>query len=270
MLADWIYGHPIWMVGSIIIGSAVLLSCGGLVIFHALVPLEVRRAHNDIVGFTIAIVGVVYAVLLAFIAVATWETFAKADGIVGDEANRLGNLFFDTAGLPDNAAGEFRQRLKDYVQTVINDEWPAEQSGRISRGSYEKGWDILSEFNVLVATYRPGTAGESVVQAQLMQTLNELFSARRTRLLAAKAQVPEVVWWIIFLGGTVTVGYTYLFGMHSFKMHLVITATMAASLALVIVLIVALDRPFRGEVSVSSEAFVAVRHMMAADKFQRH
>jgi hypothetical protein len=50
----------------------------------------------------------------------------------------------------------------------------------------------------------------------------------------------------------------------------VITATMAASLALVIVLIVALDRPFRGEVSVSSEAFVAVRHMMAADKFQRH
>jgi hypothetical protein len=61
------------------------------------------------------------------------------------------------------------------------------------------------------------------------------------------------VWWIIFLGGTVTVGYTYLFGMHSFKMHLVITATMAASLALVIVLIVALDRPFRGEVSVSSD-----------------
>jgi hypothetical protein len=269
MMADWIYSHPIWMAGSIIIGLAVLLSWGGLVVFHALVPLDVRRAHNDIVGFTIAIVGVVYAVLLAFIAVATWETYAKADDIVENEANRLGNLFWDTAGLPDNAAAEFRERLKDYVQTVINDEWAAEQSGRINRGSFEKGWNILSELNVLVAGYRPEAAGESVIQEQLLQTLNELLSARRTRLLAAKAQVPAVVRWIIFLGGTVTVGYTYLFGMPSFTMHLVITATTAASLALVIVLIVALDRPFRGEVSVSSEAFVAVRHMMATNKFQR-
>jgi hypothetical protein len=260
MLADWIYSHPIWMVGSIITGLAVLLSWGGLVVFHALVPLDVRRAHNDIVGFTIAIVGVVYAVLLAFIAVATWETYAKADDIVENEANRLGNLFFDAAGLPEDAAAEFREHLKDYVQTVINDEWPAEQSGGINRGSFEKGWDILRELNAHVAGYRPGTAGEAVVQQQLMQTLNELFSARRARLLAAKARVPAVVWWIILLGGTVTVGYTYLFGMHSFKMHLVITGTMAASLALVIVLIVALDRPFRGEVSVSSEAFAAVRH----------
>ena len=182
--------------------------------------------------------------------------------------NRLGNLFWDTAGLPDNAAAEFRERLKDYVQTVINDEWAAEQSGRINRGSFEKGWNILSEINVLVAGYRPGTAGEAVVQEQLLQTLNELLSARRTRLLAAKARVPPVVWWIIFLGGTVTVGYTYLFGMPSLTMHLVITATTAASLALSSYF-VALDRRFRGEVRVSSEAFVAVRHMMATKKFQR-
>src|SRR5471032_2538671 len=75
MLANWIYNHPTWIVGSVIVGLFVLLSCIGLAIVQRLVPVRLRLPHNDIVGFTIAVVGVVYAVLLAFIAVATWETF---------------------------------------------------------------------------------------------------------------------------------------------------------------------------------------------------
>ena len=51
-------------------------------------------------------------------------------------------------------------------------------------------------------------------------------------------------------------GYTYLFGFHNFRMHMVTTAVVSTSLALVIVLIIALDWPFRGRVSVTPDAFV--------------
>jgi hypothetical protein len=46
--------------------------------FHRLVHVDVRKAHNDLAGFTIAVVGVLYAVLLAFIAIAT-----RSDGVQG-------------------------------------------------------------------------------------------------------------------------------------------------------------------------------------------
>src|SRR5262249_48722126 len=51
-------------------------------------------------------------------------------------------------------------------------------------------------------------------------------------------------------------GFTYLFGFHDFRMHVVMTMTVAASLALVVVLIVALDWPFRGEASISTDAYI--------------
>jgi hypothetical protein len=38
-------------------------------------------------------------------------------------------------------------------------------------------------------------------------------------------------------------------------MHLALTSVVAASMSLVLVLILALDRPFRGELSVSVEAY---------------
>jgi hypothetical protein len=98
MLAGWIYNHPTWLVGSLIVGLFVLISCIGLVIVHRLVSVNIRRSYNDIVGFTIAVVGVVYAVLLAFIAVATWETFRKSDNVVADEASYVGDVFRNTIG----------------------------------------------------------------------------------------------------------------------------------------------------------------------------
>jgi hypothetical protein len=80
MLAGWIYNQPTWIVGSLIVGLFVLVSCLGLVVVHRVVPVKIRRSHNDIVGFTIAVVGVVHAVLLAFIAVATGRHSGKAFG----------------------------------------------------------------------------------------------------------------------------------------------------------------------------------------------
>jgi hypothetical protein len=67
-----------------------------------------------------------------------------------------------------------------------------------------------------------------------------------------------------------TVSSTFLFGPPNFKMHIVITAMLAASLAVVIVLIVALDYPFRGSLSVSDQAFRDVRKNMETLTFQHH
>ena len=98
--------------------------------------------------------------------------------------------------------------------------------------------------------------GQQVIQAELLKALNQLHSARASRLSALQGHIPDVVWWIILLGGLITVGFTYLFGLHDFRMHVVMTMIVAASLALVVVQIVAMDWPFRGAVSVSPDAYI--------------
>ncbi|HKF28326.1 MAG TPA: hypothetical protein VKB29_03810 [Candidatus Binataceae bacterium] len=82
MVADWIYNNPIWLWGTVLVGLAAGIGGLGLLAVHRLVHIEVRRAHNQLVGFLVAVISVTWAVLLAFIAVATWESYSHAQDIV--------------------------------------------------------------------------------------------------------------------------------------------------------------------------------------------
>jgi hypothetical protein len=230
-----------------------------------LIHLDTRKAHNDLAGFTVAVISVTYAVLLAFIAVATWESFSRAERLVDTEADYVGSIYFDTQGLPSQMGHDIREDLREYVNIVVEDEWPEQRAGNVP----VQGWAPLRKLHTAIVTMRPTTPGEAVIEAETLQTLNKLYSARASRLSAVKGHIPEVIWWIIFVGGAITTGFTYLFGFEDLRMHMVMTATVAASLSLVVVLIVALDWPFRGSVSVSPEAFINARQSWAGLTFEK-
>ena len=258
-MVDWIYSNPTWLWGTVLVATITAIACGGLVLFHNHVNVEIRRKHNDVAAATMAIVGIAYAVLIAFIAVATWEAFGAADKIVDSEASAIGNLYRDTTGLSPDKAEPMKADIKKYLHEVINDEWPTQQHGEAK----PLARPTLLHLHALVAHVDPQTAGEQVIMAELLDDLNELFNARRTRILSSGGAIPEIVWWIVALGTVVTVFFTYLFGSHDFRMHLTMTGLTAASMGLVIVLIVSLDRPFRGDLSVSTEAYHAIEDAIA-------
>lgn len=99
-----------------------------------------------------------------------------------------------------------------------------------------------------------------MTKTAMLAVMDDAVEARRNRIEAAGDHVPGVIWDILLLAGAIAVGYTYLFGAHSFKIHLAITGLIAATISLVFVLIIALDYPFRGEVSVGDDAFISVRN----------
>ena len=127
----------------------------------------------------------------------------------------------------------------------------------------------LRDLNTAIATIQPQNLGEAVVQAELFKVWNELYQTRSSRLSAVQGHVPGVVWWIVFLGAAITTGYTYFFGYQNFWMHMAMTGTLAATLALVVVLIVALDWPFRGEISVTPEPFIMTQQSWSEVSFDK-
>src|ERR1700751_2956157 len=174
MIVDWIYNNPTWLWGPILIALFIVGACAGLLIFHQLVHVNLRRAHNDLAGFTFAIVGVLYAVLLAFIAIATWESFSRASDIVEDESDYAGGMYLDTAGLPDAKGKEIRDALAKYVTVVIEEEWPIQRTGRTP----DEGWNPLRDIATAVATIHPQNSGEAVIEAEMLKTWNLLYNAR--------------------------------------------------------------------------------------------
>jgi hypothetical protein len=259
VLVDFLYTHPTWLVGIVVIGVWTGLSLAALYLFHRLVDVDTRHRDTETVGLTFAIVAVVYAVLIAFIVVDVFETYAKGDEIATAEANKLSNLMLDSAGLPPQMAQAVRGDLNQYIDLVVKSEWPSQQKGKLGDAVFEPGWTVLGHLSTRLAVFEPATLGQNVNKGEMLHVMNDLIRARRSRIIAAGEHLPAIVWQILLLAGAVAVGYTFLFGAHNFRIHMAITGLIAATISLVFVLIIALDYPFRGEVSVGDDAFVSVQ-----------
>jgi Protein of unknown function (DUF4239) len=261
MLNHWFYSHSTWEVAGAVCSVLVLLPLAGLFLFHRLVNWHVREENTSMVGLSYALCGGIYAVVLAFVAVGTYETMDKSTAIASDEANSLSAISFDSAGLPSELAERLRGDVNKYIDIVTKQEWPKQQAYEMGEKNYEEGWVQIRQINADLANYEPANPGQATVKADALRVVNELFSARRARLLAAKAHLPDAVWQMLLFGLVLVAFYVYLFGPHNFKIHLAVTAMTMLSIGLVFTLIIALDYPFRGDLSVSDEAYVGVREV---------
>ncbi|HEY8516444.1 MAG TPA: DUF4239 domain-containing protein [Candidatus Binatia bacterium] len=250
MLLDFLYALSAPVAALLIVAGMVALSVGGLLLAHRLVPHALRRSHNDVAGVLISLVGVVYAVLLAFIAVAVWQEYNDADAIVHREASFAGDIHQDAVDMRGPAADELRRLVQRYLEIVIHDEWPAMREGRTANHAQ-------STLDSMQSTLL-GYDFRGPLFSDVLSRVNALADARRDRLINANSGLQPVAWFVLLAGAALTILFCYLFGVPDLRLHAVMTALVAASIALVIFLIVAFDYPFRGDAGLEPTAFKAV------------
>ena len=131
-----------------IVGSVVLALLG---VFHVRrrVPLDVQMEQNKVAGFFIAVLGVVYAVMLAFAVIAVWEDLDEARDTTEREANSVGDLYRVAEGLPDTIRIPVQEQAVAYARSVAFDEWPLLHRGvesANSRAAIEALWTLIRRF----------------------------------------------------------------------------------------------------------------------------
>jgi hypothetical protein len=254
MRADMVYQYPIWAVGLSLVIAAVVATMLLEIAVRRFVSAEFRRQHNDIAAAILSIIGVTYAVLLAFVATVAWEGFNKAKAASHSEAAVVLDVFEAADGFADTARADLTDRLRRYTRAVIANEWPAQAEGRVDRS----GDTYLADLHRQAVGLRPADQANGNFHALLLQSLVRLHDAREERLLAAETTIPEIVWIVLIVGGTITIVFSSFLGAPSVRMHLAMCAMLAVSGVLVLVLIIALSNPFRGDFRVSTAPFYYV------------
>ena len=125
----WIDGGSASVVVFIVLISACL-TMGLVWLVDRLWERDAGRRHNDVAGYMISVVAVVYAVLLGFVTVTVWENYDKASASVGDEAVLIADIYRDVGVLPQSVAEAVRQDLVSYATAVIGQEWPMQRAGQ--------------------------------------------------------------------------------------------------------------------------------------------
>jgi hypothetical protein len=239
------------LYGVLVISLATLLAVGGLILVQYLVPWQLRQQHNDVAGFIYAVLGVVYAVLLGFTTIVVWEDFDLARNTTDSEANELAELFWLAREYPEPQAERIEELARSYAEVVIDEEWSLLEQGRAS----QRAWTLTEEMRLSIQSFEPDTDAEQVIYDQALTRIHDLVDQRRLRLLEAQQGIPHVLWGVLLVGGIIVVGFTYLFGLENTRSHTLMIAALAATIALALFTIYALDHPFRGITRIEPHAF---------------
>jgi hypothetical protein len=253
--------------GVLAVIGACLAAVAGLELVQRLVPHEKRQEHNDVAGFLYAVIGVVYAVLLALLVIAVWQHYVKANETVESEANGVAEVAWLAHRLPEPERHELQENARAYAQEVVDEEWPRMEQG-LGGGvqSFPEGWDLIDDMRATLQDFEPSTVGEQDLHAEGLDQIERLNDARRMRFVAAKEGIPGILWAVLVFGGVVAVGFTYLFGMRNTWAHRLMVLSLTAVIVLVLFTIGVMEHPFSGEARIEPHAFEQILERFETSK----
>ena len=249
----WLTSRPGWVLVLFLFIFTGLAMTGPFFV-RLRIRLQHLRGNNEVAGFKFAVIGVLYAVLLAFVVVISWERFHDAENALAREAGAAATVYRVAGGLDESSTLATRTTLSAYLNSVLRDDWPAMVRGRSSGVTTR----LLSDLYDEVIRFRPADFHDSNLQADLLNWLDEVTRARRERLLMAEGTVHPVIWFVLFLGAGLTIPFTFFFGTQNLIAQSLMTGILASIILSAILVVIALDRPYTGAVEISKEPIRSV------------
>ncbi len=246
-----LYNLPLWLLYLILIGFSIALCIGGTCIARWQ-NWRLNAENFDTASAIHAFVGTVYAIMLALIIADIQGEYHEVENAVVEEASATGDLYRNLHSLAQPERERFQSAVRDYVRQVIFEEWPVVQRG----GRSDETWQRIDRFARAILDFHPATAQEQRLYPQILSDLDRVLDARRQRLHRGTQGLNQVTWMTIVAGGIITLGFFCFFPVHRLRAHLTLIGAMAVLFGLMISLIVAMDRPLRGQFSIQPEAFL--------------
>jgi len=236
---------PLWLSAFLLVILPTVLAVGGQMLVRRRVGLARLVDNNEVAGFKFAVVGVVYAVLLAFAVIVVWERYTEAEIAVVREAGAAATVFRLAAG-PEPEATAVRSELSRYLRVVIDRDWPRMAEEHESR----EATVALNELYTRVLLLESTLSRPPAVLIAMLNQLDVMTEARRTRLHLGIGIMPSVLWAALCVGGALTVGFTFFFGTRNLAAQVMMTCILAVIVFMGLFVIVAIDHPFTGPVHV--------------------
>lgn len=241
----------------LIVGLALLAAAGAFVV-EWLLPAWRRQPINEVVGFVYAVVGVAYSVLLGLVVINGLSNLDTAEANVFAETNAVQQIYWYASSLPQPDHAKIESMAKDYDETVINQEWPLMAQKKTS----PQAWNLYTDLRLEILAMNPTTPAEVARYQTALDAAGQMGDARRQRIDESTTGIPPLLWAALILGGAVTIGFAFLFGIKSTAAHAVIMFFLTLLVAALLLVVFEFNEPFAGVVRVTPQAFqLAVARM---------
>ena len=203
---------------------------------------------NQSISYATSGFSLFYGLLLGLLTVAAYQNSERVKAGVMAEATTLGSLYADMNAYPEPLRSDMKSMLRDYVLFTIYKDWPAHREGVVLDGGFNRAGAMRQR----LASFEPQTRGQEVLHAEVISAFQDFSAARQRRLTGTITEIPPVLWYAVFVGAAINLLLLVLLRIRLVQQFALGTLTMFF-LGVILVVIVTLDRPLKGEAALQPE-----------------
>jgi hypothetical protein len=246
-MSDWLHNLPVLWMAVVVFGSTYLIAAAIYAVIIALAVGERARSFKTVSPGMLPPLGIIFGLFVAFTAAQVWNDNDRANTAVNREASALRAVVILAASFPGESETRLRSLVSRYIEDTATREWP--MMGRHT-ATLTPIPHLLVEALRLTLALTPDDEGQRIAQREIATALENVFDARRQRIIVSESHVNLVKWACILVQAVCALLAIAM--VHS-ENRLAATITIgmfATGVAASVLLIAAHDRPFTGDISV--------------------
>lgn len=196
----------IWQIVLIVV-VADLVAIGLMSLVRSRAPEGGFFRDSQVAAGAFTVTGTIFAVMVGFVFLIAFQSYASARSSAQAEAGATGALFHTADPFPARQRDLLRGELICYGRAVVEDEW--ESMARDQPSALVGSWETRLE--VTFESLRPLGVSASNAQQNWFDETDSRRSARRARLAEADPFVPNPIWVLLIIAGVAVISFAFYF-----------------------------------------------------------
>lgn len=229
-----------WMAVAVF-GVTYLITGGIYLLVTRLAVNERARAFKAVSPGMLPPLGILFALLVGFIAVEVWSNFDKAKAAVATEASALRAVVLLAGTLSPEQRIRVYSLINRHIDEAVNKEWPDMAQQRATLSTFPTA--LIEELHETLSM-QPANDGQRATQLEMVKALHTALDARRQRIVISESALGTVKWAGILLQGLCTLIAIAMVHSDNRAACAISLTLFATGVALSVLLIAAYSRPF--------------------------
>jgi Protein of unknown function (DUF4239) len=254
-MSDWLHTLPVLWMSLVVFGFTYLVTAGIYVAVTAVAVGERARSFKAISPGLLPPLGIVFGLFVAFTASQVWTDTEKAKAEIDREASALRSVVILATTFPKEAEEQLRGLIRRYIADAATQEWSTMAHGTATLKAIP---GVLAEAMQTTLALMPSSEGQKTAQREITTALETALDARRQRIIISQSQVNLLKWSILFMQAVCALVAIAMVHSDNRLASIIAMGIFATGVAASMLLILAHDRPFTGEISIKPDALLQV------------
>jgi hypothetical protein len=251
---DWLHNLPVPWMALVVFGFTYMIAAAIYALIAVLAVGERARSFKLVSSGMLPPLGILFGLFVAFTAAQVWSDNDRADAAVSREASALRSIDILAGTFPGETEAQLRALVRRYIKRVVDEEWPmmARQTATL------RPTPVLSEALKLTLALAPSSPGQQTAQREIATAIENALDARRQRILISRSQVNFVKWACLYLQAVCALVAIAMVHSDNRLASTTMMGIFATGVAASVLLIIAHDRPFTGQISIGPEPLLQI------------